>query len=148
MRKASELEKMKSQEEFFISNHRVARLATVDQEGQPHLVPIVYAFDGERLYTPIDEKPKRVEALKLRRVRNIFANPRVAILVDDYSEEWGRLAWVQIRGVAKILEEGAEHIHAVALLQAKYPQYAGMPLQNRPIIVVKPGHILSWSAKT
>lgn len=131
-------------EKIFISDHRVARLATVDSSGQPHVVPIVYAFDGDKLYTPIDEKPKRVKAIKLRRVRNILSNPKVSVIVDDYSEDWRKLAWVQLRGNAQFFEEGSEQVTGVALLHEKYPQYADMSLRNQPIIVIQLSHISSW----
>jgi PPOX class probable F420-dependent enzyme len=107
----------------FIAQHRVARLATVDAEGQPHVVPIVYAFDGARLFSPIDEKPKRAGAYHLRRVRNIQSNPRVAVIIDDYSEDWRQLAWVQIRGQAALAESGADYQAGLELLTRKYPQY-------------------------
>ena len=134
---------MKNWEKNFITTHRVARLATVDAQGQPHVVPIVYAFDGDKLYTPIDKKPKRVEASRLQRVRNISVNPHVAVIVDDYAENWGQLAWVQVRGTAKVIVEGPKQAAGVGLLQAKYPQYAAMSLQKRPIIVITPSRIVS-----
>lgn len=133
-------------EQNFIANHRVARLATVDEAGRPHVVPIVYAFDGERLYTPIDAKPKRVGPHRLQRVRNIELKPQVGLIIDDYDEDWTRLAWVQIRGTAKIIETGPEHAAALALLQQKYPQYETMSLQDRPIIVINPGYVTGWRA--
>ncbi|MCH8062702.1 MAG: pyridoxamine 5'-phosphate oxidase family protein, partial [Chloroflexi bacterium] len=68
----------------FIRVHRVARLATVDGAGSPHVIPVCYAFDGERLYTALDLKPKRVEGRMLKRVRNILGNPRVSLVIDDY----------------------------------------------------------------
>lgn len=133
-------------EKEFINSHRIARLATVADTGQPHLVPIVYAFDGERLYTPIDAKPKRVAASQLRRVRNIRAHPHVAVLIDDYAEDWTQLAWVQMRGTAKLVEAGLERESGIALLDKKYPQYQTMPLGEKPVIVITPEHITSWRA--
>lgn len=82
---------MTAWERDLIANGRVARMATVGADGRPAVVPIVYAFD-ERLYTPIDAKPKRVETIRLRRVQNIQANPHVAIVIDYYSEDWNELA--------------------------------------------------------
>ena len=132
----------------FIASHRVASLATIDAQGQPHIVPIVYAFDGDRLYTPVDAKPKRVSPFQLQRVRNIRANPSVGVLIDEYSEDWRRLAWVQVRGRAEIVEAGSQHAAAVHLLHDKYPQYAAMPLQTRPIIVITLERVTSWRAAT
>ena len=131
-------------ERSFIEQRRVARLATVDRQDRPHLVPIVYAFDGQRLFTPIDAKPKRVGPHRLQRVRNIQANPHVAVIVDEYREDWRKLAWVQIRGLAAFVESGAQQATGVALLEAKYPQYRTMPLAERPIIVISLNHIASW----
>jgi PPOX class probable F420-dependent enzyme len=131
-------------ERHFIASHRVARLATIDANGQPHIIPIVYVFDGEHLYTPLDAKPKRVAVNQLQRVKNIQTNPQVAIVIDDYSEEWTQLAWVQIRGTAALVERGDEHV--IDLLLAKYSQYQAMPLNDRPLIVITPHHVTSWRA--
>ena len=130
----------------FILNHRVARLATVAAEARPHIVPIVYAYDGEHLYTPIDEKSKRVGAFSLQRVRDLQANSHVALVIDRYAEDWTQLAWVQIRGMAKIVATGSMHTVAVALLHEKYPQYQTMPLDQRPVIMIRPRRILGWRA--
>ena len=130
----------------FIREQRVGRLATVDAEHRPHVVPIVYAFDGERLYTPIDAKPKRVGARALRRVRNIRGNPHVAVIVDRYSENWERLAWVQLRGRARYVESGPAQKRGVRLLEEKYPQYEGMPLAGRPVIVIEVDEVASRRA--
>src|SRR5207237_10931967 len=86
---------------------RVAHLATADQYSRPHNVPIVFVIDGDRLYFPLDRKPKREDDWHmLRRVRNIETNGRVAIVVDRYDEDWTKLAWVLVEGVATILESG------------------------------------------
>ncbi len=130
----------------FIATNRIARLGTVDLEGRPHVVPIVYAFGQGRLYTPIDDKAKRVPIDELRRVRNISTNPNVAIIIDHYEEDWSRLVWVQIRGIAGIVQRGSEHKAGIRFLSTKYPQYSLMPLESRPIVVVEPLRIRSWRA--
>ena len=133
----------------FIRDHRVARLATSDVVGQPAVVPICYAFDGERLYVPLDEKPKSVPDHELKRVRNIRANPRVAVVVDDYSEDWSDLVYVLIRGTAEVIsssENADEHRRAVELLRGKYPQYRSMKLDERSIIKITPIRIKRWAA--
>ncbi len=137
---------MEAWERDFIASHRVARLATGNATGQPSVVPIVYAFDGDRLYTPLDAKPKGVGPYQLQRVRNIQANPQVAIIIDDYSEDWRQLAWVQVHGLAEIVEAGPEHVVGVEHLHHKYPQYEVMPLHDRPIIVVTLTRVTSWRA--
>lgn len=132
----------------FIRSHRVARLATASADGQPAVIPICYAFDGEFLYTPIDEKPKSIDARALKRVRNIEANANVAIVIDDYSEDWNRLIYVLITGVAEIIsavDHASEHTRAVELLREKYPQYRSMKLDERPIIRITPARIRRWA---
>jgi PPOX class probable F420-dependent enzyme len=138
---------LKDWERSLIDRQRVARLATVDETGQPHVVPIVYAFDGQRLFTPVDAKPKRVGPHQLRRVRDLQASPRVAVIVDEYSDDWRDLAWVQIRGRATLVESGPEYDAGLALLEARYPQYTAMPLAGRPLIIIRVQHITGWRAR-
>jgi PPOX class probable F420-dependent enzyme len=86
---------------------RIARLATVDALGTPHLVPIVFAVDGDRVYSAVDAKPKRSPAL--RRLANIAVNPHVAVLVDHYAEDWTTLWWVRADGTGQVASTGANH---------------------------------------
>ncbi len=130
--------------ERFLATHRVARLATVNADGAPHIVPVVYAFDGKRVYIALDEKPKRVAPIQLKRVWNIAANPRVALLVDRYSEDWRKLAWLRVDGAARILRRGKAHTAAIALLRAKYPQYRRMKLEARPVIEIQVKRVVEW----
>ncbi|MBX0329703.1 TIGR03668 family PPOX class F420-dependent oxidoreductase [Oscillochloris sp. ZM17-4] len=125
---------------------RVARLATVDDQGQPHVLPIVFAYDGRRLYTPLDGKPKQVALDRLQRVKNIAANDQVAVVVDHYDEDWQQLAWVQLRGRAAVIMAGEDYDAGIALLQRKYPQYTAMPLDGHPLIVVQVARLRSWRA--
>lgn len=130
----------------FLRRMRVARLATADAAGQPHVIPVVFAVDGQKLYTPIDDKPKRVAPRELKRVRNLLANPQVAVVVDEYGEDWTRLAWVLVTGRADVVDTGEAHAAGIRLLQEKYPQYEVMPLEQRPLIVVTPLRVTSWGA--
>lgn len=133
----------------FIREHRVARLATVGIDGQPAVIPICYAFNGELMYSPIDEKPKGVDADALKRVRNIQNNPHVALVIDDYSDDWSKLIYVLVSGTAEIVLPGAgdrEHARAVELLREKYPQYRSMKIDERPIIRITPTRIKRWAA--
>lgn len=126
---------------------RVGRLATADRHGHPHVIPICFAFDGRAIYSAIDEKPKRVAARRLRRVRNVEANPAVALVVDTYLEDWRRLWYVLVRGEAAVIAAGtAEHLRAIRLLRRKYRQYRRMRLEDRPVLRISPGRIVSWSA--
>ncbi|WP_222916747.1 pyridoxamine 5'-phosphate oxidase family protein [Natrinema sp. SYSU A 869] len=163
-------------ERAFLERARVAALATVDTEGRPHAVPICFALlepvdqserpestddavdatevqsggpddesDGIRLVSAIDEKPK--STADLQRVRNIRANPRVTLLVDRYREDWSRLAWVQVRGRARILEPDASiHTDAVSALESKYEQYTNHDLDERLIVSIEIGRTVSWGA--
>ena len=125
---------------------RVARMATVDSEGRPHLVPVCFAYDGHAFYTALDLKPKRVSPQTLARVRHIRANPDVALLLDDYREDWGRLWYIMVRGTARLLHhDEQERKRAHSLLRDKYPQYAAGLLPNEAsIIQIVPGRIISW----
>ena len=121
----------------YLESHRVARLATIDARGRPHVVPICYAVDGDALYSPLDEKPKTVSPTELRRVRNLLDRPDVAIVVDDYADDWDRLAYLLLRGRATLLWPGnPEHGTAVIMLRAKYLQYRTMAIDQRPAIRV------------
>ncbi len=122
---------------------RVARLATTDPDGRPHLVPIVFAFDGNTLYSAVDRKPKR--SSKLRRIENARARPDVTILVDHYEEDWGRLWWIRLRGRARVLDDGDERERALALLKEKYPQYLTEP-PDGPVLAVDVTEVREWSA--
>ncbi len=134
-------------EQQFLQEHRVARLATTDAEGQPFVVPICYVFDGGALYSALDEKPKSVAPTQLKRVQNIQVNPRVALVIDDYVEDWSRLAYIQVRGWADLLSRGTEeHARAIGLLRAKYPQYRAMAIDQQPVLRITPKTVISWGA--
>jgi len=123
---------------------RVGRLATASAAGQPLVVPVCYAFDGERLYFAVDPKPKRTR--RLRRLRNIEENPRVSLVVDRWDEDWTALAWVIVEGRAEVLARRDDIGRAVELLEAKYEQYRAMSLarETGPVVGIVPDRILSW----
>lgn len=128
----------------FIGAARIAHLATADEAGQPHVVPICFVFDGKHFFSPIDEKPKRTAPEKLKRVSNIAQNSRVSLIIDRYDEDWSRLAYVLITGKARLLRSGADHRRAVALLRRKYRQYREMALEQRPVIRIAANRASSW----
>lgn len=128
----------------FLETARVARLATVDGRGRPHIVPIVFAYDSGRLYTPVDLKPKSVAPGRLLRVRNILRHPEVQVLLDRYDEDWDRLGYLQLRGRAELIEAGEEYDLALCLLERKYPQYGALPLRGRPVIKVTVERVVRW----
>ena len=126
-----------------LATARVARLATIDPDGRPHLVPIVFALEGDTLYSAVDRKPKRSQTL--RRIENARVRPDVTILVDHYDEDWGRLWWIRLRGRARVLDEGDERDRALALLAEKYLQYRGEP-PDGPVLAVDITEVREWSA--
>jgi PPOX class probable F420-dependent enzyme len=132
-------------EEAFAAQQRVARLATSDAEGHPHVVPVCYVWDGARFVTPLDEKPKRVGDRALRRVRNIEARHEAALVIDRYDDDWSRLGYLLARGRADLLPpDASDHAELVALLRARYPQYQAMALEQRPLLTLIPDQITSW----
>ncbi|MBA2449186.1 MAG: TIGR03668 family PPOX class F420-dependent oxidoreductase [Chloroflexi bacterium] len=137
---------MTPEQSAFLRGPRVARLATVDEAGRPHVLPVCFAEVDGVLYTPIDEKPKRGDPLSLRRVRNILARPGVCLVVDHYEEDWTRLAWLQVRGTAALVDDPAERARALAELRERYPQYRPMDLESRPLIRITPERVVSWAA--
>jgi PPOX class probable F420-dependent enzyme len=130
----------------FLDRQRSGRLATVDPRGQPHAVPICYALLDGLVYTPIDEKPKTGDPRSLRRIRNILDNPKVCLVVDHYEDEdWSRLAWLQVRGEASLVEDAAERARALAALRARYRQYRTMALESLPLLRITPTRLVGWS---
>ena len=126
---------------------RVARLATLDAEYAPHIVPVCFAYDGKAFYSGVDLKPKRVAPDKLARVQHIKARSQVALLIDQYHEDWSRLWYILVRGKAELIPNSAhkERAEAIRQLKAKYPQYAaGMLPDDAPIIRITPERITSW----
>ena len=130
-------------ERHFLVANRVGHLATADRRGTPHVVPVCYALDDPTLYVTIDEKPKRADR-PLKRLRNIIENPKVALVVDRYDEDWSRLGWVMLRGSAEVLYAGPEHDHAQRLLRDRYPQYRTMQLTPLPVIALRITRVTSW----
>ena len=128
----------------FIRSARVARLATADEDGRPRVIPICFVFDGKEIYSPIDEKPKKIPPLLLKRIKNIRANPSVSVVVDRYDDDWRKLAYVLIVGRARVLTKGPKHKRAVLLLRRKYPQYRRMAIHARPMIHIQPARVTSW----
>jgi len=132
----------------FLQAQRAGRLATATRDGAPHVIPVCYACDGASLYIALDAKPKRVAPERLRRVRNILENPRVALVIDRYSDDWSELAYLLIQGAAMLIRPGeAEHNRAVALLRQRYVQYHSMPIEQQPVIAIRPTSVASWPGR-
>jgi PPOX class probable F420-dependent enzyme len=131
-------------ERKFLSDRRIAHLATADAQAAPHVVPVCFAVAQSTLYITIDEKPKRIPGTALKRLRNISENPTVAVVVDRYDEDWALLGWVMLRGRAEILPEGTEHDDAQALLRQRYRQLEAMQIGKLPVIAIRIEHSASW----
>lgn len=132
----------------FIERARIARLATANSESKPHLVPVVFVFDGNHFFIPIDEKRKKtIKPEKLKRVKNINENPNVALLIDEYSEDWTKLTFVMIQGKASIVRkaqlENTQLQEAYKKLVTKYPQYQKIGL-GESCIMIKPEKVVLW----
>ena len=126
---------------------RVARLASLQPNRRPHIVPVCFVYDGNIVYTAIDHKPKQVAPERLARVQNIQATPHVALLVDQYDEDWTQLWYILIRGRAKLIPKSGrkERARVIRMLKAKYPQYArGMLADDAPIIRITPERTTAW----
>jgi PPOX class probable F420-dependent enzyme len=120
---------------------RVARLATADAAGRPHVVPVTFALAGDTVYSAVDAKPKRGTAL--RRLANVRANPRVALLVDHYAEDWDTLWWVRADGAGRVLDSDApEAVRAAELLAARYERFA----LRGAVLAVDIDNWTAWSA--
>lgn len=124
-----------------LERSRVARLATIRPDNSPHVVPVTFALVDGAIVTMIDHKPKTT--MRLQRLANIEHQPLVAVLVDEWSEDWDRLSWARFDGVATIHEEGTVWIAAREALAARYDQYRDRPPQG-PAIVVAISKVTYW----
>ena len=149
----------------------VGHLSTVSREGFPHVIPVCFALDlkedSSAIYIALDQKPKRASLTRLRRVRNILENPRVALVIDHYDEDWTQLWYILLTGTAQLLNreppaphpepvegpelteaahpELVEGRRAIHLLRQKYPQYRHMDIDDNPVIRITPQRAVAWS---
>ncbi len=141
------MEELSTEQLDFVNAEQAGRLATADAKGQPHVIPVCYACDGSSFYIALDTKPKRVAQRQLKRIRNILENPQVALVIDHYSDDWSRLAYLLVRGTAEMIPPGEdEHKRATALLRERYAQYQAMPIDEQPVIAIRPSSVVGWGA--
>lgn len=126
-----------------LAGERVAHLATASASGQPHVVAVTFAVDGDRIYTAVDRKPKTTANLK--RLRNIAENPLVTVLADHYSDDWDQLWWARADGRAAILSRAEQTAAPIAVLTSRYPQYRGAR-PDGPVIAIDVRRWVGWSA--
>ena len=132
--------------QHFIKSHIVARLATANVNGQPHVIPFCYAFNGEHVYFVVDQKPKRQTGKPIKRIRNMLENPQAAIVIDDYDDDWTQLAYVLITGTTAMVDDEWEYGEMLALLRGRYPQYREMDLRfsNNTMVRITPTKVHAW----
>jgi PPOX class probable F420-dependent enzyme len=127
-----------------LAGSKVAHLATVSAEGRPHIVPIVFAIDGDTLYFSVDAKPKKTT--RLARLTNIEANPGVSVLVDHYEDDWTRLWWVRVDGTAHVITDDAEAQRAIGLLAKRYEQHAAQR-PDGPVVAIHIDRLTGWTGE-
>jgi PPOX class probable F420-dependent enzyme len=133
----------------FAQARRVGHLATADAAGMPHVVPFCYALVGNQFYFVVDDKPKRTRT-GLKRLRNLRGNPRVAFVIDDYDDDWDRLAFLLVQGEAAVVTDAGEFARALAALRERYAQYWGMSLRfgDHPMVRISPLRCHLWRARS
>jgi PPOX class probable F420-dependent enzyme len=123
---------------------RVGRLASLDRDGRPHVVPICFAFSGNSIVSVVDDKPKR--SARLRRLENVRVNPDVQLVVDHYEDDnWSELWWVRLSGRGRVIEDGIARDWAIELLADKYRPYR----EHRPtgpVLIIEVTRVVSWEA--
>jgi PPOX class probable F420-dependent enzyme len=120
-----------------LETSRRAALATVGDDGVPHVVPVCFAILGDDIVSAVDQKPK--SSRMLARVRNVRARPSATMLFDRWDEDWSRLGWVMVSGTATISSPGT----GAGELRARYAQYEVQPPAGE-VIVVRPERIRWW----
>ncbi|HEX7095575.1 MAG TPA: TIGR03668 family PPOX class F420-dependent oxidoreductase [Acidimicrobiales bacterium] len=125
---------------------RVARLATVDRDARPHIVPVCFAVvpGTNQVVSVIDDKPKR--RLDVKRLANVAANPFVELVVDHYSDDWSTLWWVRVAGIGHVIDAGPSRTSAVDLLAEKYEPYR----ERRPsgaVLAIDIERVRHWEAR-
>jgi PPOX class probable F420-dependent enzyme len=134
----------------FLKLARVAHLATSSLEGVPHNIPLCFWFDNAaRFYFVIDEKPKRRTGTETKRMRNIAQNPRVALVIDHYEEDWAYLAFVLVHGEAHVVDDSNEYMLGLRNLRDKYPQYRAMALnpERNPMVRIDADRVHVWGER-
>ena len=128
----------------FLDTRRVAYLTTVDEGGAPHPVPVCFVLTESTAYVVSGGKPHRPGRRLDKRVRNLAGNPKASLAAEHYEEDWDRVAWVRVDGVAEIFTSGGEHDEAVRLLRERYPQFNNKDLDGAPVVALRIERVLSF----
>ena len=140
------MEQLTEAQALWLAQSPIGHMATADAKGAPYVIPVCYAFDGRAIYSVLDAKPKTAPLTRLRRVRNIQANPQVSLVVDHYEDDWQRLGYLLVFGRAELLQHGQERADAIGLLRDKYPQYRSMDVADNPVIKITPERVVAWGS--
>ena len=130
-----------------LRGERVGHLGLLDDQDRPRVLPVTFALTGNRLYSAVDEKPKRVPGQQLARIRYLRRRTYAALTVDHYDEDWSTLAWVQVLGTVEVLDDPSAQPNALAGLRAKYQPYHDLT-PNGPLLQLTPTRALHWRANT
>ena len=145
MPSAASLEELPPWARGLLETEPVGHLGLLDDDGQPRVLPVTFALIGDEIWSAVDEKPKRVPGAKLARVRWLRARPQSALTVDHYSEDWSRLAWVQLVGTTTVVEvAGRESV--LEALTARYAPYRKQSPRG-PLLRLAPQRFVWWRAQ-
>ena len=125
------------------SSARVAHLASVTSSGEPHIVPVTFAVHEDVVVSAVDHKPKTT--LQLKRLDNIRRHGSVALLADEYDEDWSRLWWARVDGAARVVDSPEQKQVPVTWLCEKYSQYRDFPPEG-PVIWIDVRGVTGWAA--
>jgi PPOX class probable F420-dependent enzyme len=128
-----------------LESEPVGHLGLLDDDGHPRVLPVTFAVVGPDLWSAVDEKPKRVPAEELARVRWLHERPASSLTVDRYSDDWSRLAWVQVIGETSIVEIAGRG-SVLEALASRYPPYRDRP-PGGPLLRLTPHRCVCWRAR-
>jgi PPOX class probable F420-dependent enzyme len=143
---AANLETLPGWARELLESEPVGHLGLLDDDGHPRVLPITFAVVGGDVWSAVDQKPKRVPGAELARVRWLGARPASTLTVDRYSDDWSRLAWVQLIGVTNVVEVAGQE-PALEALTARYPAYREQPPRG-PLLRLTPARCMCWRARS
>ena len=132
------------EQQRFLDTRLVGYLTTVDAGGAPHAVPVCFVLSDETAYVVSGAERNRAGGRLDKRLRNLARNPRASLAADHYEDDWDRVAWVRVDGLAEVFTSGGEHAEAVRLLRERYPQFDDMDLNGAPMIALRIDRVLSF----
>jgi PPOX class probable F420-dependent enzyme len=127
-----------------LEHSRVGHLGLIDDRDRPRVLPVTFVVFEDDVFSAVDEKPKRVRAEDVARVRYLRRRPEASLTVDVYDDDWSRLAWVQLLGRVEITDAAA-HPEALGALCEKYAPYRERPPPG-PLLRLAPERAVWWRA--